>query len=99
MSVLKERIETTVRNIMSGNNECGTLSDAVVAGDGEFFRRMVYPSLYIYDQELHDMRNQRDKYSKAEEEKRQALEYVVQNIPAPGGIVQDYVEKALGRSW
>jgi len=81
-----ERENAIVNGIMSGQNACGTLQKATADGTlEEFLRLMVRPTLMVCAEEAaqkdHDVRAA----STDAENKRFALEFVVQNL---GGSVQ-----------
>jgi hypothetical protein len=85
IDVAQERIEAAVNNIMSGDNECGTLANAAYKGDRDYFRKMLMPVLAVYEHEAAELRRQRDYAGKDAEAKRFALEFIAQNL---GGTVQ-----------
>lgn len=91
----QERIDTAVRNILSGNNGCGTLARAAMDGDREYFSLAVRPVVDAYEQELAATRQQRDYANRDNEIKRFALETVVSNLTLPEGPVKDAVKRAL----
>lgn len=76
----RERIDTIIRNIFSGKNECGTLSDAIENGKGEFFYNCIAPCIAVYESELQTMRDQRDSALKENENKRFSLESIASNL-------------------
>lgn len=82
---MTERLETAVRNIMSGDNVCGTLANAAYNNDHEYFRRAIAPVVDAYEEEAAALAKQRDDALKDIEAKRFALEFIAQNI---GGSVQ-----------
>jgi hypothetical protein len=84
MPIAQERLETSVRNIMSGDNNCGTLANAALNGDGDYFRRMIAPVIDVYEREAAELRQLRDAASRDAEDKRFALEFIAQNL---GGSV------------
>lgn len=94
---LSDRINTTVLNIMSGNNECGTLEDAVKNQSASYFAQMVAPALEVYDEELKTIIEQRDEALKDAEVKRYALETIVANIDLSGAntVITDAIKAAL----
>lgn len=85
MNTAIDRLETAVRNIMSGDNACGTLANAAYNNDHDYFRRAIAPVVNAYEQEAADLRRQRDDILKDAEAKRYALEFIAQNL---GGSVQ-----------
>lgn len=96
---MTERLETAVRNIMSGDNACGTLANAAYNNDHDYFRRAIAPVVDAYEEEAAALAKQRDDALKDAEAKRYALEFIAQNI---GGSVQiaepaivDAMRKAL----
>lgn len=95
-NVMEERIETVVRNIMSGDNGCGTLAHAAQTGDRGYFRRCVRPVLDVYESEADALRAQRREALDLSEKRRQALEYLVANLAIPPAM-RAVVEPALGR--
>ncbi len=95
-TVIQERVETVVRNIMSGDNGCGTLAHAVQTGDRGYFRRCVRPVLDVYESEAASLRAQRQEALDLSEKRRQALEYLVSNLAIPPAM-RATVEPALGR--
>lgn len=95
MPIANERLETAVRNIMSGNQDCGTLANAALNGDGDYFRQMVKPVVDIYEQEAAELRRQRDSALHDAESKRFALEMVASNVSSLPSSVKAAIEKAL----
>lgn len=91
----KERIDTAVRNILSGNNGCGTLANAAMQGNAEYFAKAIQPVVDTYEQELAEVRQQRDYANRVIEMKRFALEMVVSNITLPEGPVKEAVKTAI----
>ncbi len=96
MNTLKEREDAVVNSIMSGNNACGTLARAAAAGDAEFFRRAVRPTILVYEDEARMLREQRDSALRECERRRQALEFVAGNLTLSGDVAA-VVGAALGR--
>lgn len=96
-SALLEREDTIIRNILSGDNQCGTLQTAVANKDHEYFRRACHGSLAAYEDEARGYRIQRDGILKESEQRRQALEYVAANVQLTGEAAK-IVGDALGRS-
>ena len=98
MKTAQERIETTVNNIMSGDNACGTLANAAYNNDRDYFRRAVTPVVTTYEEEAQQLRSDRDGFSRQAEAYRQALEYVASNARASSlAHLEAYVSRALGR--
>lgn len=95
-NVKKEREDTIIRNIMSGQNGCGTLAAAAMNGDDEYFRRCVMPILDAYEQEAAALRQQRQEALETAEKRRQALEYAVSNLAIPAAM-KPMLATALGR--
>lgn len=95
MDTKEERIETVVRNIMSGDNVCGSLVKAAADRDQDYFRRAVAPMADVYDAEISLIRKQRDDALKDVEAKRFALESVLSNLDIPFGPVRDAVARAM----
>ncbi len=52
----QERIKTAVSNIMSGDNRCGTLAQAVTQKDRSYFERAVSPIVQAYEEEAAALR-------------------------------------------
>lgn len=101
-NVAQERINTVVRNILSGNNNCSTLAKACSSGNGQYFYNAVSPAIAVYASELADMTKQRDNLSVDCEAKRFALESIMSNIDAKelAPSVADAIRKAMpGRHW
>lgn len=96
-STALERIDTAVRNILAGDNACGTLANAVQRRDADYFRRAVEPVVRAYEEEAADLRKQRALLLKDVENKRFALEMVVSNFPHLPPQIADAVNAALGR--
>lgn len=95
MNTMNDRVETAVRNIMSGDNTCGTLATAAYNGDHEYFRRAIRPIVDAYDGEIAALRQQRDAALADATDKRFALEAVVANLAIPDGVIMDILRKAL----
>lgn len=76
----KERTEMIVRNIMSGDNNCGTLATAVANGGTDYFYNAAVPVIAAYDAELADIRKQRDDALKAVENLRFHMEGIASNL-------------------
>ena len=96
-TIAQERIDTVVRNIISGDNVCGTLANAVQKRDADYFRRAVAPVIRVYEEEAAAIRRQRDAASADAEGKRQTLEMVASNLAIHNPDVKAAVERALGR--
>ena len=95
MNTLKDRLETAVNNIMSGDNRCGTLANAAYNSDRDYFRRAVRPVVVTYEEEAEELRRQRDFLLRDIEEKRFALESVLANLAVPTGPVRDAMTRAM----
>lgn len=96
--VAKERIDTAVRNILSGDNACGTLANAVQKRDASYFWRAVAPLAQAYEEEAAAIAAQRQAALDEAGKCRYALEIIIAN----GGNlrlpeVNAAVCKALGR--
>lgn len=87
MNTLQDRLESAVRSIMSGNNHCGTLANAAMQGDADYFRKMIAPSFGVYEREAEELRQQRNAALRDSESMRFALESIVQNM----GVCKDGV--------
>lgn len=97
------------RNILSGNNVCGTLQKAVTAADHSYFAAAAEPILKVKRDEIEHVREQRDKARSEAEKFRFALELMVQNLipirsPPHDGMmlahnnnIRALLEKTLGR--
>ena len=59
----KERIEVAVDNIMSGVNNCGTLANAALYEDKDYFHNAIVPVVAVYDAEYNQLLQERDKLS------------------------------------
>jgi hypothetical protein len=97
VNIWQEREDAVVRNVMSGNNACGTLRKALESGKLEdFLRTAVRPALLICAGEQAELRKQRDDALAASEARRQILAEVAANvcIPARLGELADRVERA-----
>lgn len=95
MDTVTDRVETAVRNIMSGSNACGTLKAAVEKGNADYFREMIEPILQVYEDEADDLRKQRDDALVDAEAKRQALEIILSNVTIDNPVVLSAIRKAL----
>lgn len=95
MDSKQERIETVVRNIMSGDNTCATLTNAALNSDDEYFRKAVAPMAEVYEAEISLLRKQRDDALRDAENKRFALESVLSNLDLPVGPVREAVARAM----
>ena len=95
-TIMKDREDTIIRNIQSGNNHCGTLAAAVTNGDDEYFRECVRPILAAYEDEAAALRQQRQEALETAEKRRQVLEYLVANLAIPPAMMAT-VAPALGR--
>jgi hypothetical protein len=95
MNTAKTRLETAVSNIMSGDNNCGTLANAALNGDSDYFRDKIRPVVAVYEQEAEDLRQQRDAANRDVELKRFALESILSNMDIPAGPVKDAVARAM----
>lgn len=94
-NIAMDRLETAVNNIMSGNNSCGTLANAALSGDRDYFRAMVAPLVVVYEDEAEALRKQRDDALRDVEAKRFALESVLSNMTIPPGPARDAVARAM----
>ncbi len=88
----KERVETAVRNILSGNNGCGTLAKAAAEADATYFERAIMPVVEAYEEELKAEKIQRARLLKEIEQKRFALEMVISNL---GQHINGEIRKAV----
>lgn len=95
MDTKEERVETVVRNIMSGDNVCGTLANAALNSDTDYFRRAVQPVVDVYESEASLLRKQRDDALRDAEAKRFALESILSNMAIPPGPARDAVARAM----
>lgn len=93
--------DVIVRGILSGNNSCGTLKDAVSTGDKKYFAKCAEGVVRTLVQERDAARAQMYSGSTVGNDLRRVLEFVAQNL---GGAVQisdpsivAELEKALGR--
>lgn len=93
--ILTDRIAAAVNSIMSGNNDCGTLRDAVAKGDRMFFEQMIRPAMMAYAEEAVQLRQQRDAALRDVEAKRFALECVISNAVTLPPAAREAVAKAL----
>ena len=97
-SIAQDRLETAVRNILSGRNACDALKRAVDAGDAGYFLRAIAPVVAVYEAEAAVIREQRQAALADAETKRQALEYIASNaLAAALAHISAFAEKALGR--
>ena len=96
---MDERLEMAVRNIMSGNNACGTLAKAVANGNADYFRQMLRPVIDVFEQEAAELRRQRTEALHDAETKRFALEFIASNLGGSVAIsepaIVDAIRKAL----
>ncbi|MCD8350092.1 MAG: hypothetical protein LUC93_05700 [Planctomycetaceae bacterium] len=96
--LVAERTATTIRNIKSGNNECGTL----FCGTGnelneQFLAAAVRPALQVYEDEADQFRADRVRLSQESEERRQALEFIYSNaVGQLPKVVADRLCQVLG---
>lgn len=98
----QERIDTAVRNILSGNNNCGTLKNAVDTGNGTYFYNAIAPIAAVYASELEDMTKQRNELSIDNERKRFALESIISNMSPndfPDSVARVIMQAMPGRHW
>lgn len=95
MNTLNERLEMAVRNIMSGNNACGTLAKAVQNGDASYFAKMLEPIFRVYEDENAAACALRDAALRDAEAKRFALESILANVPNIPGNLREPLEKAM----
>ena len=87
-NVLRDRVATAVRNILSGNQACGTLDKAAQAGDAAYFEKMIAPVMATYAAEMRELRMQRDAILELSEQRRQALAFVESNGRPPPDLHQ-----------
>ncbi|MCC8190893.1 MAG: hypothetical protein LIP77_09735 [Planctomycetes bacterium] len=99
MSSAQERIETVVRNVFAGDNNCGTLSYAVAHRDADYFRRAVAPVIDAYETEAAALRQQRGAALRDAEAKRFALEAIVANLDLPPTLRETVAAALPGRRW
>ncbi len=78
---LAERTATITRSIASGNNACGTLIDRAGRVNEAFIAQSVRPTLAVYENEAEQLRRENAALRRDVENKRQALESAVANIP------------------
>lgn len=98
----KERVDTAVRNILSGQNNCSTLAKAAASGNGQYFYNAIAPVAAVYASELKDMAKQRDYYSADSESKRFALESIISNMSPkafPPSVVDAILKAMPGKVW
>ena len=96
-NVWLERETAIVRNIMSGNNACGTLKKAMAddAALEPFLRGMVRPVLRVCADEAAHRDREIAALSLDNEKKRRALDALAANVPIPAGPVMDLVRAAM----
>jgi hypothetical protein len=88
-------------NILSGKNGCGTLENAVAAGDAEYFIAAAMPVFATRHSELAQARSDALEQAQKATAMARALEFVAQNIGRvvtigePAIIAE--ISKALGR--
>ena len=95
MNETHDRLEAAVRNILSGGNACGTLLEAARRGDGGYFRQMIAPFFFTYEQEADALRRQRDDALRDAETKRFALEMAASNLDIDSPDVRAAFAQAL----
>lgn len=76
---VSERTAVAVRNILSGENACGTLVGADGAVNKEHLDRSIRVVLQTYEDEKNELLGDRARISRESEERRQALELVYSN--------------------
>lgn len=76
----KERVDTIIRSIFSGNNACSTLFNAVESGDGQYFYNAIAPTITVYEHERIMKDNTIKRYLHEIEKKRFALESILTYI-------------------
>ena len=91
----QERLETAVNSIMSGDNTCGTLVNAALNSDRDYFREKIRPVVDVYEDEAAALRKQRDDALRDVNDKRFALESVLSNLDIPAGPVKDAIARAM----
>lgn len=99
--MVDDAVRAIVNSILSGNNACGTLQQAVAGNNRDYFVQMVRPTVTIIHEQYEDCARQVLKANQRITELTSALEYVAQNI---GGAVEirdqgirDILSQALGR--
>lgn len=101
MSIWMDRENAIVNSIMSGDNSCGTLQKLVAAGGKpleDFLRCGIRATLKVCAEEAAQLRADREAVSRADEQKRQALEYISSHAQSTSPAhIHAYAEKALGR--
>ncbi len=106
---VKEYTQTLVRNILSGNNVCGSLRKAVEKMDPDYFEKMAAPVVERLVSQITQAESERDKANSARSQAQFALETFVQNLssrPEDQNILlirktetlRKIVEDALGRN-
>lgn len=95
MSIVRDRIDAAVRNILAGDNACGVLANAVQRRDVNYFREAIAPVVSVYESEAEALRGQRGAALADAERKRFALEMVVANVPDLPRPVAEAVKAAL----
>ena len=100
VNTIAERRDAIVRGIMSGDNACGVLKQAIDTGNGPaFLGSKIVPTLQVYEDEAQQLRADRDANSRQAEAYRQALEYIASNARASSPAhLEAYVLRALGRN-
>ncbi len=68
------------RNILSGNNTCGTLQKAIERNDSTYFIKMAIPVIDALVSQLRQAETERDKTNAANSQTRFLLETIVQNL-------------------
>lgn len=105
---VREDALVIARNILSGNNNCGTLKLAVESGNAQYFAAAAEPVLGVRHDEIAVLRRQFLAMSEQNNRLRFGLELLVQNlVPEPGKPVMTMavthemktaIEAVLGRA-
>lgn len=77
--VVTERTVTAIKNILSGDNACGTLIGPNGRINAEHLDRSIRPVLHTYEAEAEMLRADRARISRESEERRHTLELIYSN--------------------
>ena len=92
----KEREDAIARNIMSGNNACGTLATAFQKGTlEEFLRLCVKGTLEVCASEQLDLQNDLELTRGLSEQRRALLAEIYSNVPGLPPALSERVMKLM----
>jgi hypothetical protein len=96
--LVAERTATIVRNIVSGNNACGTLIDAQGRLNTAFVAEAVRPAVQVCIEEANMLRRDNDALRRDIEAKRFALEFIAANLDGSVKIADPAITDAIKRA-